>query len=110
MKIDLFIIIIGLALNMFECWKGGKVMLKPLEDYVVLSFEKEEKTTKSGIILTTEEKDKPVMGKVLALGPKVESMKLNDHVIYQSYSGTKVKLDNQEYLIIQAKNILAIVE
>lgn len=84
-------------------------MLKPLEDYVVLSFEKEEKTTKSGIILTTEEKDKPAMGKVLAVGPKVENLKENDQVIYQSYSGTKVKLDGREYLIIQAKNILAII-
>ncbi|MCD8562050.1 MAG: co-chaperone GroES [Acholeplasmataceae bacterium] len=85
-------------------------MLKPLEDYVVLSLEKEEKTTKSGIILTTEDKDKPAMGKVLALGPKVEQLKQGDHVIYQSYSGTKMKLEGQEYLIIQAKHILAIVE
>lgn len=85
-------------------------MLKPLEDFVVLSFEKEEKTTKSGIILTTEEKDKPAMGKVLAVGPKVEHLQKGDEVIYQSYAGTKVKFEGIEYLIIQAKNILAIVE
>ncbi len=85
-------------------------MLKPLEDYVVLSFQKEEKTTKSGIILTTEEKDKPAMGKVLAIGSKVEHLKEGDRVIYQSYSGTKVKYQETDYLIIQAKNILAIIE
>jgi chaperonin GroES len=84
-------------------------MLKPLEDFVVLSLEKEEKTTKSGIILTAEDKDKPAMGKVLAIGPKVEGLSVNDVVIYQSYAGTKVKLENQEYLIIQAKNILAVI-
>ena len=85
-------------------------MLKPLEDFVVLVLEKEEKKTESGIILTTEEKDKPAIGKVLSVGPKVENLKTNDLVIYQSYSGTKVKLENQEYLIVQAKNILATVE
>lgn len=85
-------------------------MLKPLEDYVVLTMKKEERTTSSGIILTTEEKDKPAIGKVLALGPKVENLKVDDEVIYQTYSGTKVKLDGQEYLIIQAKNILAIID
>lgn len=85
-------------------------MLKPLEDYVVLSFQKEERTTKSGIILTTEEKDKPAMGRVMAVGPKVDHLKTGDDVIYQSYSGTKVKFQDTDFLIIQAKNILAIVE
>lgn len=85
-------------------------MLKPLENYVVLSLEKEERTTTSGIILTSEEKEKPAMGKVLALGPKVEGISVNDRVIYQSYSGTKVKLDGIEYLVIEAKHILAKIE
>jgi chaperonin GroES len=87
-----------------------KDMLRPLEDYVVLTMKKEEKTTQSGIILTTEEKDKPAIGSVLSVGPKVENLKVDDEVIYQTYSGTKVKLEDQEYLIIQAKNILAILE
>ncbi|TVP84607.1 MAG: co-chaperone GroES [Acholeplasmataceae bacterium] len=82
-------------------------MLKPLEDHVVLSLEKEERTTESGIILTSEEKDKPAIGHVLSIGPKVESLSEGDRVIYQSYSGSKVKLDGNEYLIIQAKHILA---
>jgi chaperonin GroES len=82
-------------------------MLKPLEDYVVLSLEKEEKTTQSGIILTTEEKDKPAIGVVESIGPKVDSLEVKDRVIYQTYSGTKVKLEGTEYLVIQVKNILA---
>jgi len=85
-------------------------MLRPLEDYVVLVSKKEEKTTQSGIILTTEEKDKPAIGVVRSTGPKVENLKVDDEVIYQTYSGTKVKFEGQEYLIIQAKNILAVIE
>ena len=82
-------------------------MLKPLEDYVALTLEKEEKTTTSGIILTSEAKEKQAVEKVIAIGPKVEDLKENDRVIYQSYSGTKVELDGQEFLLIQNKNILA---
>ncbi|OED27327.1 molecular chaperone GroES [Acholeplasma laidlawii] len=86
------------------------MVIKPLEDYVVLSVKKEEKTTASGIILATEDKDKPAMGKVISIGPKVENIKVNDEVIYQSYAGTKVKLKEVEYLLVQSKNILAIIE
>ena len=82
-------------------------MLKPLEDYVALTLEKEENTTASGIILTSEAKDKQAVGKVVAVGPKVEDLKEGDKVIYQTYSGTKVELEQQEYLLIQVKNILA---
>lgn len=85
-------------------------MLKPFENYVVLTLEKEERTTQSGIILTSEEKEKSAVGKVVAIGPKVESIKVNDRVIYQSYSGTKVKLEGTEYLVIESKNIMAKIE
>jgi chaperonin GroES len=84
-------------------------MLKPLADHVVLTLEKEERTTKSGIILTSEEKDKPAIGKVLSTGVDVVGLKEGDRVIYQTYSGTKVTLEGVEYLVIQAKNILAII-
>ena len=82
-------------------------MLKPLEDHVVLALEKKERTTQSGIILASDDKDKPAIGKVLAIGPKVENIDLEDRVVYQSYSGTKVVLDEKEFLLIQAKHILA---
>jgi chaperonin GroES len=85
-------------------------MLKPLADHVVLTLEKEERTTKSGIILTSEEKDKPAIGKVLATGVDVTGLEEGDRVIYQTYSGTKVTLEDVQYLVIQAKNILAIIE
>lgn len=82
-------------------------MLQPLDHYVVLSIEKEEKTTASGIILTTDAKDKPAFGKILAVGPKVDNLSTGDVVVYQTYSGTNVKLDGQDYLLIKAENILA---
>lgn len=82
-------------------------MLQPLDQYVVLSIEKEEKTTASGIILTTDAKDKPAFGKILAVGPKVENLSTGDVVVYQTYSGTNVKLEGQDYILIKAENILA---
>jgi chaperonin GroES len=89
---------------------GGIIVIRPLEDYVVLSVKKEEKTTASGIILATEDKDRPAIGKVISVGPKVENIKAEDEVIYQSYAGTKVKIEQTEYLLVQSKNILAILE
>ncbi|HHX76022.1 MAG TPA: co-chaperone GroES [Acholeplasmataceae bacterium] len=85
-------------------------MLKPLSDHVILSYIKEEEKTASGIILTTEAKEKQSMGKVVAIGPKVEDIKVDDKVVYQSYSGTKTKFNDEEYLIIKAEDILAIYE
>jgi chaperonin GroES len=82
-------------------------MLKPLESYVVLALEKEEKKTASGIILSTDDKDKPAFGRVLAVGPKVEGLTPEDVVVYQTYSGTTVKIEGKDYLLIKAENILA---
>jgi chaperonin GroES len=85
-------------------------MIKPLESYVVLLLEKEEQKTVSGIILTTEEKDKPAFGKVVAVGPKVKGINIDDRVIYQSYSGTNVKFEGKEYLLIEAEHVMAKLE
>jgi len=85
-------------------------MLKPLNDYVVLSYIKEEEKTASGIILTTESKEKESMGKVEAVGPLVENIKKDDKVIFKSYSGTKTSYKGEDYLIIKAENILATYE
>lgn len=85
-------------------------MIRPLESYVVLALEKEEQATKSGIILASETKEKSAVGKVLAIGPKVTDIKLGDRVVYESYSGTKVKLEHEERLLIKAEHILGIIE
>ena len=93
-------------------------MLRPLHDYVVLEKVKEEEKTQSGIILTQKAKDEPSHGTVIAVGPgKTEDGKLapvdlkeGQRVIYKKYSGTEVKVDNRELLLIKAEDILAIVE
>lgn len=93
-------------------------MIKPLLDRVVLVKIEPEKKTASGIILSDASKEKPVMAKVVAVGEgKYESGKLipvkiavNDTVIYRPYATTEVKFEGTEYLIVESKDILAIVE
>ena len=94
-------------------------MLKPLHDYVVLEKVKEEEKTQSGIILTTKEaKEEPSHGIVVAVGPgKVVDGTLvpvdltsGQKVIYKKYSGTEVKEDKKDYLLIKAEDILAVIE
>ena len=93
-------------------------MLKPLRDYVVLEKAKEEEKTKSGIILTEQPKEEPGKGIVVAVGPgKMENgrlipleLQVGQKVVYKKYSGTEIKENQKEYLLIEAENILAIVE
>ncbi len=85
-------------------------MLKPLFKNVILKKEKVEKETKtaSGIILTENNK-KPSYAIVVAIGPDVETeFKINDKVIYKEYSGSNVVVDDEEYVIVEDKDILAI--
>ncbi len=85
-------------------------MIKPLKDYVVLLAEKEELKTESGIILSTDNKDKQSIGIVENVGPDVKDLTKGDKAIYQSYQGTKVELKGVEYLIIKAEYILALIK
>lgn len=93
-------------------------MLKPLADRVVLKMTKAEETTKSGIILTEGSKEKPQIAEVIEVGPgekvdgKIEEMnvKKGDSIIVSKYSGTEVKYEGEEYLIVKQDDILAIVE
>lgn len=86
-------------------------MLKPLYKNVVLQKEEAQKATASGIILTTESKELPSIGKVLATGPKCESdLKVNDRVVFKQYSGTKVTVDDVDYIVIDEEDILASLE
>ena len=94
------------------------INLKPLGDRVVLKLLKAEEKTKSGIVLPNQAKEKPQEAEVIAVGPggivdgkevKME-VKSGDLVIYSKYSGTEVKYDDQEYVIVKQNDILAIVE
>ena len=91
--------------------------LKPLGDRVVLKQLVAEETTKSGIVLPGQNKEKPQQAEVVAVGPggvdgkevKME-VKVGDQVIYSKYSGTEVKLDDEEYIIVKQSDILAIIQ
>ena len=93
-------------------------MLKPLLDRVVVKMIEAEETTKSGIILTANSKEKPQIAEVLEVGPggKVDGneiemiVKKGDKVVLNKYSGTEVKYEGTEYLIVKQDDILAIVE
>ncbi len=92
--------------------------LQPLADRVVLKLTEAEETTKSGIILTASAKEKPQIAEVLAVGPGgivdgkevVMDVKVGDKVIMSKYSGTEVKMDGDEYIIVRQSDILARVE
>lgn len=92
--------------------------LVPLGDRVVIRQLEAEETTKSGIVLPNQSKEKPQEAEVVAVGPggmvdgKETEMqvKIGDKVIYSKYAGTEVKLDGEEYIIVKHSDILAIVE
>ena len=92
--------------------------LVPLADRVVLKQLVAEETTKSGIVLPGQNKEKPQQAEVIAVGPggiidgkevKME-VKAGDQVIYSKYAGNEVKLEDEEYIIVKQNDILAIVE
>ena len=92
--------------------------LVPLGDKIVLKQLEEEETTKSGIVLPGQAKEKPQEAEVIAVGPGgnidgkevVMQVKAGDKVIYSKYAGTEVELDGEEYIIVKQNDILAIVE
>ncbi len=92
--------------------------IKPLFDRVVIKMVEAEETTKSGIILAGNAKEKPQVAEIVAVGPGgvVEGkeitmqVKVGDRVLISKYAGTEVKLDGQEYTILRQDDILAIVE
>ena len=92
--------------------------IKPLADRVVVKMVEAEETTKSGIILSGAAKEKPQIAQVVEVGPGgnvdgnevVMTVKIGDKVITSKYSGTEIKLDGEEYIIVRQSDILAIVE
>ena len=92
--------------------------LKPLSDRVVIKMVEAEETTAGGIILAGSAKEKPQVAEVLAVGPGgvvdgkevVMQVKVGDKVLTSKYSGTEVKIDGEELIIVRQGDILAIVD
>ncbi len=95
-----------------------EMTIKPLADRVVIKMTEAEETTKSGIILAGNAKEKPQVAVVVAVGPggmvdgkeTAMTVKVGDKVLTGKYSGTEVKCDGEEYIIVKQSDILAIVE
>ena len=93
--------------------------LKPLEDKIVLKIEKEtEKTSAGGLIIQTMQEEKPQEAIVLAVGPgitfgngekMVPDVNVGDKVLFSKYQGTEVTVDNEKYLIVSYRDILAVI-
>lgn len=87
--------------------------LQPLDDRVIVEFEKEEETTASGIIIPDTAKEKPRMGKVIAVGTDEdlqEKIKVGDKVLFAKYGGEEIEVEGKEYKIVQRADILAVVK
>ena len=96
-----------------------KVVLKPLEDRIVVEPLEAEQVTASGLVIPDTAKEKPQEGKVLAVGPgrfddkgvRVPiDVKVGDVVLYSKYGGTEVKYSGHEYLVLSARDVLAVIE
>ncbi|HYT78964.1 MAG TPA: co-chaperone GroES [Actinomycetota bacterium] len=96
---------------------GKKFGLKPLEDRIAVLPSEEEQTTVSGIVIPDTAKEKPQEGEVMAVGPgRFEDgqrvpmdVNVGDTVIYSKYGGTEVKVEGDEYLILSARDVLAVI-
>jgi chaperonin GroES len=94
------------------------VSIKPLEDRIVVKSVEAEQTTASGLVIPDTAKEKPQEGEVLAIGPgRIDDngnrvpldVSVGDKVIYSKYGGTEVKYAGDEYLILSARDVLAVV-
>jgi len=92
-------------------------MIKPLADRIVVKALTAEETTKGGIVLPDTAKEKPQEGEVIAVGPGrlldngtrvAPEVKVGDRVIFAKYSGTEVKIEGEEYLIMREGDVLAV--
>ncbi|MBO5178840.1 MAG: co-chaperone GroES [Clostridia bacterium] len=93
-------------------------MIKPLQDRVVLKIVESEETTKSGIIIAANAKEKSQIATVVAAGPGgnvdgkevIMQVKPGDRVVFAKYSGTEINIDGEEYTIVKQSDILGIIE
>jgi chaperonin GroES len=96
------------------------VSIKPLEDRILVQPLDAEQTTASGLVIPDTAKEKPQEGKVLAVGPgrfdddgekRIPlDIAVDDVVVYSKYGGTEIKYNGEEYLILSARDVLAVVE
>jgi len=87
-----------------------KMSFQPLGDRVLIKRVEEEQKTASGIIIPDNAKEKPQEGIVEEVGPDAEAVSKGDKVVFGKYSGTEIKVDGQDYLIMEIGDILGIIK
>jgi len=94
----------------------AKTKLVPLADRIVITPLKQDEVTASGLVIPDTAKEKPQQGEVVAVGPGrlddngkrvVLDLSVGDRILYAKYTGTEVKLDNEEYIVLNEKDVLA---
>lgn len=94
------------------------VSIKPLEDRIVIKQLEAEQTTSSGLVIPDSAKEKPQEGEVVAVGPgRIDDngnrvpldVEVGDKVIYSKYGGTEVKYNGEDYLVLSARDVLAVI-
>jgi chaperonin GroES len=107
------------SLHTATFWSTEMANIRPLHDRIIVKRLKEEEKTKGGIIIPDTAKEKPVEGEVLAIGNgkalengsvRKLDVKVGDRVLFGKYSGTEVKIDGEERLIMREDDILAVLE
>ncbi|AHI21911.1 co-chaperone GroES [Corynebacterium sp. SCR221107] len=96
----------------------ANVNIKPLEDRILIQISEAETTTASGLVIPDSAKEKPQEGVVVAAGPgrfdgddRVPmDIKVGDTVVFSKYGGTELKYNGQEYLLLNSRDVLAIIE
>ena len=88
------------------------MQFRPLGERALVKMVAREETTASGIVLPDTAKEKPQMAEVIAVGESEDGVKVNqgDVIVFARYSGTEIRLDNEDYLILDADDILGVVE
>ncbi len=84
--------------------------LHPLGDNIIAKTEEADKKTASGLYLPDKATEKPKIAKVLAIGKDVKQVKINDRIVYKSYSTTDVKVGSEEYVVVKEEDVLATVK
>jgi chaperonin GroES len=93
--------------------------MRPLEDRVVIKRMEEERTTAGGIVIPDSATEKPIRGEVVAIGAgkrldngevRAVAVKVGDNVLFGKYSGTEVKIESQDYIVMNEGDILAVME
>ena len=99
--------------------KGSKLRIRPLHDRVIVRRQEEERTSAGGIVIPDTAAEKPIRGEVLAVGNgkileggdvRPLDVKVGDKVLFGKYSGTEVKVDGEELLVMREEDVMAVIE